>query len=184
MADRKQLQPVDLVEIGNLLEHLVAEGTITCEGRDEITARIVKSHGFAKYEYPIAGYGQSKDEVLERASRRKPAVPQISLTEIVQAHSKDAPGYVIQSWLRNSATLSFLNLWEKENNLSYFETGYPELMEKRKPLPSPWLPSFGSVKQRPLYLSPNRVNLEAPLLTPSLPTNFPLGSLQSLRCCC
>ena len=140
MADRKKLQPVDLVGIGNLLEHLVAEGTITCEERDGIIARIAKSHGFAEHEFPIAGYGRRKDEVLARVSHGKPTSPQrrpqdesyISLTEIVRAHSTDAPGYVIQSWLRNSTTLSFLNLWEKENNPDYFEDGYVELMEKKK----------------------------------------------------
>lgn len=74
----------------------------------------------------------SKREVLERVERRKSAAPQdkipddsyISLTEIACAHSEDAPGYVIQRWLRSKNTLVFLNLWEKENNPNYRDSGY------------------------------------------------------------
>ncbi len=84
---------VDLIGIGNLLESLVTEDVITCEERDQIIAKIAKENGIAEHEYKsphIAGYGMSKREVLERAERRKSAVPQdkipddsyISLTEI------------------------------------------------------------------------------------------------------
>ena len=69
----------------------------------------------------------SKREVLERVGRRKLPIPRdktqdesyISLAEIARAHSEDAPGYVIQRWLRSENTLAFLNLWEKENNPDY-----------------------------------------------------------------
>lgn len=54
------------------------------------------------------------------------------MTEIARAHSEDPPGYVIQSWLRSGSTLAFLNLWEKENNPDYCESGYKELLEKKK----------------------------------------------------
>ena len=82
----------------------------------------------------------SKREVLERVERRKSAAPQdkipddsyISLTEIARAHSEEAPGYVIQRWLRSENTLAFLNLWEKENNPNYRDSGYIELLEKKK----------------------------------------------------
>lgn len=88
----------------------------------------------------FAGYGRSKDEVLKRTTHRKASVPQgkkqdegyTSLTEIARAHSEDAPGYVIQSWLRSGNTLAFLNLWEKEHNPDYNEAGYVELLEKKK----------------------------------------------------
>lgn len=53
-------------------------------------------------------------------------------TEIARAHSEDAPGYVIQSWLQSGNTLAFLNLWEKEHNPDYSEAGYIELLEKKK----------------------------------------------------
>ena len=62
----------------------------------------------------------------------KPDESYISLTELVRAHSDDAPGYIIQSWMRSGNTLAFLNLWEKENNPDYCEEGYKELLAKKK----------------------------------------------------
>lgn len=139
MADKL----VDLIGIGNLLESLVAEDIITCEERDQIISKIARENDIAEYNYKaphIAGYGMSKREVLERVGRRKSSTPQdktqdesyISLTEIARAHSEDAPGYVIQRWLRSENTLAFLNLWEKENNPDYSDVGYIELLEKKK----------------------------------------------------
>lgn len=137
----KQLQPVDLVGIGNLLEDLIVKDVISCEERDRIIQRIIVDQGIPDYKISIlAGYQRSKDNVLKRASHKnlttlqeqQPDDSYISLTDIVRAHSKDAPGYVIQSWLRNGNTLAFLNLWEKENNPDYCKDGYKELLEKKK----------------------------------------------------
>ena len=36
VEEEKELNPVDLAGIGNLLEHLVATDNITCEERDRI----------------------------------------------------------------------------------------------------------------------------------------------------
>lgn len=103
--------------------------------------RIAKENGLAEQMlHGFAGYGQGKDEVLKHIAHRKASAPQgkehdenyVSLTEIARAHSEDAPGYVIQSWLRSGNTLAFLNLWEKEHNPDYNEAGYMELLEKKK----------------------------------------------------
>ena len=137
----KKLNLVDMYGIGLMLEHLVAEGNITCEERDRVILRIARENDIAEYMLSnLAGYGRSKQEVLERAKRRKGLESQgkkqeegyISLTEVARAHSEDAPGYVIQSWLRSGNTLGFLNLWEQENNPNYSETGYAELLKRKK----------------------------------------------------
>lgn len=100
-----------------MLEYLVAEDNLTCEERDRVILRIARENDIAEYMLSnLAGYGRSKQEVLKRAERRKSSELQgkkqdesyISLTEIARAHSEDAPGYVIQSWLRNGNTLAFL----------------------------------------------------------------------------
>lgn len=123
------------------MEYLVAEGVISCEERDRIIQRIAKDNDLAEHTLPVlAGYGCSKSEMLERTAHKesttlqyhRPDESYISLTEIARAHSDDAPGYVIQSWLRSGSTLAFLNLWEKENNPNYFENEYVELLEKKK----------------------------------------------------
>ena len=112
----KKLNLVDMYGIGLMLEHLVAEGNITCEERDRVILRIARENDIAEYMLSnLAGYGRSKQEVLERAKRRKGLESQgkkqeegyISLTEVARAHSEDAPGYVIQSWLRSGNTLAF-----------------------------------------------------------------------------
>ena len=127
----KKLNLVDMYGIGLMLEHLVAEGNITCEERDRVILRIARENDIAEYMLSnLAGYGRSKQEVLERAKRRKGLESQgkkqeegyISLTEVARAHSEDAPGY----------TLAFLNLWEQENNPNYSETGYAELLKRKK----------------------------------------------------
>lgn len=137
----KKLNLVDMYGIGLMLEHLVAEGNITCEERDRVILRIARENDIAEYMLSnLAGYGRSKQEVLERAKRRKGLESQgkkqeegyISLTEVARAHSEDAPGYVIQRWLRSGNTLAFLNLWEQENNPNYSETGYAELLKRKK----------------------------------------------------
>ena len=149
----KKLNLVDMYGIGLMLEHLVAEGNITCEERDRVILRIARENDIAEYMLSnLAGYGRSKQEVLERAKRRKGLESQgkkqeegyISLTEVARAHSEDAPGYVIQSWLRSGNTLAFLNLWEQENNPNYSETGYAELLKRKKTAsftltPKPWI---------------------------------------------
>ena len=141
MCVANKLNLVDMYGIGLMLEHLVAEGNITCEERDRVILRIARENDIAEYMLSnLAGYGRSKQEVLERAKRRKGLESQgkkqeegyISLTEVARAHSEDAPGYVIQSWLRSGNTLAFLNLWEQENNPNYSETGYAELLKRKK----------------------------------------------------
>ena len=138
---KAQLHLVDLAGIGNLLENLIVKDIITCEERDRIIQRIVADNNFPDHKLSIlAGYKRSKEQVLERAAHRnstaaqylKPDESYISLTELVRAHSDDAPGYVIQSWMRSGNTLAFLNLCEKENNPDYYEDGYKELIGKKK----------------------------------------------------
>lgn len=80
--------------------------------------------------------GKRENEIKRRkgleSQGKKQEEGYISLTEVARAHSEDAPGYVIQSWLRSGNTLAFLNLWEQENNPNYSETGYAELLKRKK----------------------------------------------------
>ena len=72
MCRAKKLNLVDMYGIGLMLEHLVAEGNITCEERDRVILRIARENDIAEYMLSnLAGYGRSKQEVLERAKRRK-----------------------------------------------------------------------------------------------------------------
>ena len=73
----EKLNPVDLVGIDNLLEYLVATGNITYEERDRIMLRIAKENDLAGCMLPgLAGYGRSKDKVLEHTAHRQVPLPQ------------------------------------------------------------------------------------------------------------
>ena len=118
----KKLNLVDMYGIGVMLEYLVAEDNLTCEERDRVILRIAQENDIAEYMLSnLAGYGRSKQEVLKRAKRRKSSELQgrkqdesyISLTEIARAHSEDAPGYVIQSWLRNGNTFDLQKVMDE-----------------------------------------------------------------------
>lgn len=141
VTEKEKLNPADLVGIRKLLEYLVAADNITCKERDKIMLRIAKQNDLAEYVLSgFASYGQSKDEVLDRIAHRKASVQQdkrpdesyVFLTELARVHSEDAPGYVIQSWLRSGNTLAFLNLWENEHSPDYSESGFVELLAKKK----------------------------------------------------
>ncbi len=141
MAGDKKLQPIDLIGIGKLLEQLVREDSISCDERDKIIQRIARDNDLASVDLvTLAGYGQSSEDVPQKSAHRtshETLSPEhdneyLSLTEIARVHSTDAPGYVIQRWLRSGHTLAFLNLWEKENNPDYLEEAYMELMDKKK----------------------------------------------------
>lgn len=54
----------------------------------------------------------------------------VSLTELAKQHSDEAPGYVIQSWMRSRNTLEFLRLWENEMNLKFDDTACEKLIQK------------------------------------------------------
>lgn len=143
MEDKEKLSKVDLVGVGNLLEHLIAKELISCVERDSILRRIARDNDFSEFDISVlAGYKRRKEDVLARRLRRrspdstrsnnKSDDNYVSLTELVRAHCETAPGYVIQSWLRSENTLAFLNLWEKENNPNYCEDSYMTLLEKKK----------------------------------------------------
>lgn len=193
MAEKKKLNPVDLAGIGNLLEYLVAAVNITCEERDRIILRIAKEHGLAESMlHGSAGYGQNKDEVLKHIAHRKTSAPQgkeqdesyTSLTKIARAHSEDAPGYVIQSWLRRGNSLAFLNLWEKEHNPDYDEAGYMELLEKKKAASFTLTPKLWIDRTKAIGIVSKQGKFGGTFAHPMMPVRLLLGLRQNLRCCC
>ena len=48
----------------------------------------------------------------------------LSLTDEARSVNQDQPGYVIQSWLRDRTTISFLHYWETQNNENFDAAGY------------------------------------------------------------
>ena len=56
----------------------------------------------------------------------------LSLTDEARSVNQDQPGYVIQSWLRDRTTISFLHYWETQNNENFDAAGYKALEEELK----------------------------------------------------
>ena len=57
-----------------------------------------------------------------------PEVGYISLTDIAKRFNPENPSYVIQSWLRSRNTIAFLGQWERENNPSFDEQAFQQLL--------------------------------------------------------
>lgn len=143
---QQDLSLVDLVGIRNLLNHLEEQQILTPEERDKVAYRILKDSGFSESETTLLGIGRSwnlnimKQGIPPKNAEEEPytlSLPQhndsyISLTKLALAHSKEAPGYVIQSWMRSGNTLAFLRLWEKENNSGFNDHAYDDLLTRKK----------------------------------------------------
>lgn len=55
----------------------------------------------------------------------------VSLTELVRKYTDDAPGYVIQSWMRSKNTIEYLRIWELTFNRSFKDEVCAEMLGKR-----------------------------------------------------
>lgn len=56
----------------------------------------------------------------------------ISLTAEARKVFENAPGYAVQSWLRDGNTTAFLHYWELRNNANFNVAGYETLLEELK----------------------------------------------------
>lgn len=59
-------------------------------------------------------------------------VDYISLTAEAKKVFENAPGYAVQSWLRDGNTIAFLHYWELKNNANFNVIGYETLLEELK----------------------------------------------------
>lgn len=55
--------------------------------------------------------------------------PYVSLTDIARKKNGRSPGYLVQSWLRNSNTIEYLRLWEKRFNPKFLDYECEELIQ-------------------------------------------------------
>ncbi len=55
--------------------------------------------------------------------------PYVSLTDIAREKNSESPGYLVQSWLRNSNTVEYLRLWDKRFNPNFLDDECEKLIE-------------------------------------------------------
>ena len=69
-------------------------------------------------------------EIIRRYIRENANNGSISLTQLAKEYSKESPGYVIQSWMRNRNTLEFLRQWEVVENPDFDDAACEELIRQ------------------------------------------------------
>ncbi len=112
--------------------------------RDLLQQGIISDLEFARYDEMLYDrYHLNTDMGIPR-----PAVPLVSdqpqppfsskevvymsLTAEAKKVFENAPGYAVQSWLRNGNTIAFLHYWELKNNADFNQAGYEALLEELK----------------------------------------------------
>ena len=73
---------------------------------------------------------RSHMEIIRRYTRGMICEDMVSLTELARQHSKDSPGYIIQSWMRSRNTLVFLRQWENDMNGEFDDKACEDLMHQ------------------------------------------------------
>ena len=70
--------------------------------------------------------------------------PYVSMTEIAKEKKSSSPGYLIQSWMRSSATIEYLRMWEKIYNPRFQEAACDDLIHTIKTTSTTLTPSLWS----------------------------------------
>ena len=105
LSEKSLLKAEDLEFIRNRIFELInwGEANIHDPKEEQRLQAVVE-----KYLYPTGDY--------------------ISLTDIAKRFDSENPSYVIQSWLRSRNTIAFLGQWERENNPSFDEQAFQQLL--------------------------------------------------------
>ncbi|MBQ6907597.1 MAG: KilA-N domain-containing protein [Clostridia bacterium] len=72
-----------------------------------------------KIHNPSIEYNRKKREPKFNLKEQNPEY--VSLTDMSRKYTDKAPGYVIQSWMRDNNTINFLTVWEKKHNDKFVE---------------------------------------------------------------
>ena len=133
------------------LATLLAEGTISASDFEKMS-KVLKEH-FQITNGSVAAIREIETVLTAKAPAPTEAIPQqepelvndvvevpsnlvdtapvfVSLTEAIRAMTDDAPGHIIQSWMRNRNTIEFLGLWETAHNPNFNTSGYAALLER------------------------------------------------------
>ena len=100
---------------------------------------IISNQDFDRYDQMLydryhmdSSLGISRPIISSQSAELPDADQYLSLTDEARSVNQDQPGYVIQSWLRDRTTISFLHYWETQNNENFDAAGYKALEEELK----------------------------------------------------
>lgn len=91
-----------------------------------------------------------EEAFVYKLNKEEVDIKYISLTDLAKKFSDASPSYVIQSWMRSSNTIEFLNLWEQRHNDKYNMDGYYALVIRLKTgtftlTPKQWIVQTGAI---------------------------------------
>ena len=125
-AERRRAEAIWTYEISQekVLKRLVAKGIFTQEHADYMSDYLFEQLNLL--DVPGSLLSSIGEKMINENCGHSPYV---SLTNIAREKNSESPGYLVQSWLRNSNTIEYLRLWEKKFNPNFLDDECEKLIE-------------------------------------------------------
>ena len=126
MTDREaQIESLWTYEISTekVLRRAVKKGFITQAEADEFSEKLFEQLDTKKLpDFLLSSLGE------KMRAEQVDVNPYVSMTEIAKEKKSSSPGYLIQRWLRSSAAIEYLRMWEKIYNPRFQEAACDQLI--------------------------------------------------------
>ena len=126
MTDREaQIESLWTYEISTekVLRRAVKKGFITQTEADEFSEKLFEQLDTKKLpDFLLSSLGE------KMRAEQVDVNPYVSMTEIAKEKKSSSPGYLIQRWLRSSAAIEYLRMWEKIYNPRFQEAACDKLI--------------------------------------------------------
>ena len=130
MTDREaQIESLWTYEISTekVLRRAVKKGFITQAEADEFSEKLFEQLDTKKLpDFLLSSLGE------KMRAEQVDVNPYVSMTEIAKEKKSSSPGYLIQRWLRSSAAIEYLRMWEKIYNPRFQEAACDKLIHTVK----------------------------------------------------
>ena len=126
MTDREaQIESLWTYEISTekVLRRAVKKGFITQAEAEEFSEKLFEQLDTKKLpDFLLSSLGE------KMRAEQVDVNPYVSMTEIAKEKKSSSPGYLIQRWLRSSAAIEYLRMWEKIYNPRFQEAACDKLI--------------------------------------------------------
>ena len=140
MTDREaQIESLWTYEISTekVLRRAVKKGFITQAEADEFSEKPFEQLDTKKLpDFLLSSLGE------KMRAEQVDVNPYVSMTEIAKEKKSSSPGYLIQRWLRSSAAIEYLRMWEKIYNPRFQEAACDKLTHTVKTTSTTLTPSL------------------------------------------
>jgi hypothetical protein len=125
-AEKRRAEAIWTYEISleKVLKRLVNKGIFTQEHADYISDQFFEQLNLV--DVPGSLLSSIGEKMINENCGHSPYV---SLTDIAREKNSESPGYLVQSWLRNSNTIEYLRLWEKKFNPNFLDDECEKLIK-------------------------------------------------------